>query len=214
MCTIMKQAIYYFNILLALLFTCNCVAQNVEETLSSEKHYAQEPSLVIGSSLSYIWDTELVNGRNFTYWNEYTWRLNAAISIRNKWKFGVNSNYIFTKGFLRGRNNYNMLGLFAQYNLVPDTLKGGGLFLELNLNRGDFCTCQNTSNAEPFRYEGLTYVGFGAGYEFKLWHNWYGEASFLNHIITNPIEGKYNYTLYVVAIKYRLPLKGYTREKD
>ena len=210
----MKKLIYYFTTLLALLIFGKGLAQDLHGSLTDQQSNIREPSLVIGSSLTYIWESELLNERNFTYWNEYTWRLNAAISIKNKWKFGVNSNYIFTKGFRRGRNNYNMLGVFAQYNLVPDTLKGGGLFLELNLNRGDFCTCQNTSNPEPFRQNGLTYVGFGVGYEMKLWKNWYGETSFLNHIITNPIQGKYNYSLYVLAIKYRLPLKRDPRKND
>ena len=121
---------------------------------------------VVGTSYTYIWNTENSLGLNTQKYNEHTVNINFAVSFTNRFWIGIQALSIFTKqnmGLATNRSNYTILGAFLQYSfLKQDNWK---IYAETSFNYGDYCTC---GKKDPYREKGLTYFGLGLGSQLPL----------------------------------------------
>jgi len=158
-------------------------------------------TFIVGTSLTFIPDFDTnPSVSNYNYF-EYTWNLNAAVSISKRIFTGVQALTIFTNGSRVENNTYFIMGLFTQFNFIPK--QKFRFFAELSINTGDYCTC---GNLDPFRKKNLVYLGWGGGFDLPLKFlskNLYLDLSFIAYLILNDIENKFGYTQYIVGINYR-----------
>jgi hypothetical protein len=154
-----------------------------------------------GTSLTYIWNSnsdDYPEGENF--YEEYTWNVNFAVSLNKRFNLGIQLMNLFTKGTHVEDEHYMIYGLFTQFDFLPE--KRTNLFLETSFSRGDYGTC---GHLDPYRINNLWYNGLGGGIEFPvrtISENLFIDLSFMNYIILNKIQTKYNYTQYIVGLNY------------
>jgi hypothetical protein len=165
----------------------------------SQKEFGK--TFIAGTSLTFI--PEIENDPLLSQYNyfEYTWNLNAAVSISKRIFIGVQALTIFTNGSRVENNTYFIMGLFGQFNFIPK--QKFRFFAELSINTGDYCTC---GNLDPFRVEDLVYLGWGGGFDLPLKfisRNLYIDLSFIAYLILNEIENKLGFTQYIIGINYR-----------
>jgi len=158
-------------------------------------------TFIVGTSLTFI--PEIENDPSLSQYNffEYTWNLNAAVSISKRIYTGVQALTIFTNGSRVENNTYFIMGLFGQFNFIPK--QKFRFFAELSINTGNYCTC---GNLDPFRVENLVYFGWGGGFDLPmkfLSKNLYLDLSFVAYLILNDVENKYGFTQYILGINYR-----------
>jgi hypothetical protein len=166
--------------------------------------YAQKEfgkTFIAGTSLTFI--PEIENDPLLSQYNyfEYTWNLNAAVSIGRRIFIGAQVLTIFTNGSRVENNTYFIMGLFGQFNFIPK--QKFRFFAELSINTGDYCTC---GYLDPFRKENLVYLGWGAGFDLPmkfLSKNLYLDLSLIAYLILNDIEDKDVFTQYILGINYR-----------
>lgn len=158
-------------------------------------------SFIIGTSLTFIPNYQKnYTSSDYNYY-EYTWNLNAAVSLSKRVFIGVQVMTIFTNGSRIENTNYSIVGLFGQFDFTPK--KDYRLFLETSINLGNYCTC---GDFDPYKKEKLSYWGWGGGVELPLRFlssKLYLDLSFITYLILNDIENKYAYTQYIVGINYR-----------
>jgi len=158
-------------------------------------------NLIVGSSYTYIWDNDnSITAPNYTYY-ENTWNVNVAVSLNRRVYMGIQSLFLFTQGSRVDKENYVIYGLFTQFDLMPK--RDTRFFIETSISRGDYCTC---GVSDPYRKKNLYYWGFGAGFDRPLKfisENLYLDLSFVNYIILNKYNVKYNYTQYIIGLNYR-----------
>lgn len=178
-------------------FLCHANDFENSDTLQPKK-----PKVIIGASLTYIWGAENFNNQNIVTYNEWTWQFTAAVPIR-RFRVGLKTYLTRSKYFLSEKNNFQFYGGFTQYNFT--SRKKGRFYGEINYLKGNMCSCANSaiSYDDYYKQPGLNYLGYGIGFENKLYKNFYYDIAFLNHIILNKIVGKFNFTLYVLALKYQ-----------
>jgi hypothetical protein len=182
----------------------------IEEEKINKKDLPKEPnthflnSLVVGSSLTYIWNTnddDYPVGTNL--YEEYTWNLNVAVPLNKRFMVGAQWLNLFTKGTHVPDRNYMIYGLYTQYDFFAKIKSPVSMFLEMSINRGDYGTL---GHLDPYRMKGLWYHGFGGGFEFPvrpISERLFFELSFQNYMILNKIQTKYNYTQYILGLNYR-----------
>jgi len=158
-------------------------------------------SFITGLSLTYIWDYDNTGSLTDYRYNEYTWNLNAAVSISKRIYSGVQVMTIFISGTRVDGDNYSMYGLFGQYNFTPK--KKSRFFIETSFNQGNYCTC---GKLDPYKKDDLLYWGLGIGLEKPLKSiskSLYLDLSFVNYTILDNLQDKYNYTQYIIGLNYR-----------
>lgn len=172
--------------------------------------------LIIGSSLTYIWDfSQTTQASPTPKYNEYTWNNNIALRLSRNMYFGLSYLNIYTNGSIIQRNqnkwnHYSIIGLFTQYDLEDTFRRIAKLpqhertsyrraFIEISGNLGDYCTC---GQEDPYRHKNLFYYGIGAGYEFPIINSVYLDLSFMSYYLTIKNTDKYAYTQYVIGINY------------
>jgi len=186
----------------------------IEKNKKSFKEYkTEEPNkyflnyFVAGTSLTYIYDNshpEYYPDKKHFY-KEYTWNINFAAIINKRITTGIQVLNLFTEKTFGEKNNYNIYGIFSQYDFFPK-LKTS-LFGEMSVNIGDYCTC---GTLDPIRKKNIWYYGFGGGAEFplkKISEHLFFDLSFINYIILNKIKTKYNYTQYIIGLNYHFGKK-------
>ena len=157
--------------------------------------------LVIGGNYTYIFDTETINEIDYdTRYNEHTLSMNVAVDIGKHFRVGLDYKQIFTRGFFSGNNKYAMYGAFTQYK-IGENKKGFG-FGELGFYKGNYCTCGNNV---PYKKNGLSYVSWGGGYNFKLNKNIRLDAAFTTAQVVSDVPEKYGFTQYIIGLDYVLP---------
>ena len=159
---------------------------------------------IIGTSVTYIWDSQKdpVYGITDSY-EAWTWSINVALPIK-RFRIGVNSYWIYTQSERSGKDYYLLAGVFAQYNLTPK--RRVRAYPELNFHRGNYCPC-GTANAplDPYKINGLYYLGVGGGGDIKLSQRWHLDIAFLVHHLLNKVKGEYlGYNLYIIGAEYHL----------
>jgi hypothetical protein len=182
----------------------------LKEDKIKKKDLPKEPnsnflnSLVVGSSLTYIWNSNDVDyPTDQHFYEEYTWNLNVATSLNKRIMVGAQLMNLFTKGTHVPDRNYMIYGLFAQYDFLAKKETKTSMFLEMSINRGDYGTC---GHLDPYRIKGLWYHGMGGGFEFpvkRISERLYVDLSFYNYFILSRIQTKYNYTQYIIGLNYR-----------
>ncbi len=190
-----------------LLFSTSIFAQKKDNFLFN--------SFTAGTSLTYIWEGE-INGDKYTgaprefIYNEYTWNINFATSLSKSFQLGIQVLNIYTSG-TRIENEYNKIyGMFVQYDFLYRTPYSVKMFIDMSINRGDFCTA---GFSDPYTKKGLWYHGMGGGVELPLKmisKKLFVDLSLYNYMILNKIEKKYNFTQYIIGLNYHLgkPLKS------
>jgi len=179
----------FFVFIIAMTLLIQASAQN------NNSQQQQQGKAVIGTSmLPLLWDDD-------PYFFEFSWTLNAAIPL-NKFHLGTNFYLVHTRGGWSGQNNYYYLaGVFSQYNFLKPKYKSR-LYAELSFNTGNYCTC---GNRDPYRKDGLYYIGIGGGWDIKLSERWHIDLAFLSYNILNKIKNEYGYT---DAYGYNIPVIG------
>jgi hypothetical protein len=156
--------------------------------------------MIVGTSLTWIWTTTLVDG-DFNIYSEYTWNTNIAVSLSKRVYIGIQLLNIYAQDKNKSFERFTIYGLFAQYNILRNT--DHRFFIETSISRGNFCTC---GDFLPRKKENLYYWGLGIGYDLPLnivLNGLYADFSFLNYLILSPVYDKYNYTQYVIGLNYR-----------
>lgn len=171
----------------------SCFKQSVNKT------HKQLGGIIAGTSLTYIKNKDkspnAIEGDAF---REYSWNINVATHISNRFRLGINTIQIFTKSPSEGKNNYYLLGAFVQYEpFSPD--KKSHFLLETGLMYGNYATLEPYN---PYPREGLIYLDAGVTFEWKLLKNIYIETGFNVYPMLNKINGKYSYTQYVLGLNY------------
>lgn len=167
-----------------------------------------------GSSLTFFFDSEIY-GANYTgapgefKYRSYDWNINFAASLNKKMQIGVQVINIFSSGTRIDNRYNNIYGVFAQYDFFHKVPYRRKLFIDMSINRGNYCTADIL---DPYTVKGLWYHGMGGGLELPLSKKnkrIYIDLSFYNYWILNKIEKKYNYTQYIIGLNYRIgkPLK-------
>jgi len=178
--------------------------------ISNEKEPNQNflNGFIVGTSLTYIWNS---NKKDYpvdeNFYEEYTWNINFATTLNKRMIAGIQVLNIFTSGTHVENNNYLIYGIFTQYDFLAKRNKKTALFLEMSINRGDYCTC---GHLDPSRKTNLWYHGFGGGIELpikQISEHLFLDLSFYNYIILNKIKTKYNYTQYIVGLNYHFGKK-------
>ncbi len=163
---------------------------------------AYRKRLVLGTSLTYIWDTE----DNFL--NEYTWSINAAISPVKNLYLGFNYLNIWAQSRTIANGRYGLAGVYAQYRLGKPKV---AFYPEIGYYKGNYCTC---SEGDAFKQKGLDYLSVGGGFGWRIYKGLELETAFLVYNILDRIPvGKYSYTQYVIGLNYAfmMPRKAQTR---
>jgi hypothetical protein len=161
------------------------------------------PRLVIGSSLTYIWDAEL------NHFKEYTWATNVAVSPFKHLYVGVNYLRIWNSSDISAPKRFQLLGAFSQYHFGNN--RRIYFTPELGFYRGDYCTCGPNI---PYRRRGINYVAGGAGFGLKLYKALELDLSFLFYkplLSRSGLNYAYNYTQYVIGLNYNFQLRGLGR---
>jgi len=156
--------------------------------------------LILGNSLTYIPFNE--DGLRNTY-HELTWNKNIALNLTKSLYLGLSYQNIFTKGssyiISEKKENYSLVGIFLQYDLIPK--KKDRILLELSWNYGNYCTC---GFRDPYKEEWIDYIGVGGSYEMRLNKFISAEVGLYFYDILEPIEAKYAFTQYVLGLNIDL----------
>ena len=160
-------------------------------------------NLIIGSSLTYIWDPRSRSqnlGEDHLY-QETTWNINVATDMTGSLRLGLSGMQIFTQSPDSGDGKYFLVGSFGQYNFTPRAANRNRLYFETGLFYGNYCTC---GAYDPYLKDGLTYLDLGAGYSPRIWKNLYLDLGFNVYNMLKKLPGKYSFTQYVVGLEYRI----------
>lgn len=152
--------------------------------------------LILGTSLTYI-----PNFKKDAYrYHEWTWSVNAAVNLSQRWRFGLNKLFLRSHGTRVSTDNFNLFGPFVQYDFIQKgKYRAHG---ETGFYWGNYCTC---GNSDPYKQSGLHYLSFGGGFEYAFYKNFSVELGLLIYKIIDRIEiYNYGYTQYILGINYYL----------
>ena len=155
---------------------------------------------IVGTSMTYILERNEFLPNNY---HEFTWNKNIAINITKSLYVGLSYQNIYTRGssvrIKDENNNYNIFGAFLQYDFLP--LRKDKLGIELSWNYGNYCTC---GSDDPYKNDGLNYIGIGGGYERPITKLISAEVGFYLYDIIGKVENKYAFTQYIVGLNFDL----------
>ncbi len=145
--------------------------------------------VIVGSALSVIPNSAGFN--NDLKHLEISWVTNASLRLTKVFHLGVEYRYIRTSGsttfiFPPPPTSYNMYGIFTQLDIL--NYNGLRFFGQVSYNQGNHCGC--IKFRDPFKVEGLQYIGWGAGVNYRIHKNVSIDGSFAYDYVLNP--GNYN----------------------
>lgn len=156
----------------------------------------------IGTSLTYIWDAEDA-AAGYRY-DEFSWNLNAKVSVSKRLYFGVQAIPIHTKNRKGGyvtNENYTFVGLLSMFKFIDS--EDFSFHIEMSLNRSNMFHSLIT---DPSKKPGINYIGYGLGGDIALTKKsgsrLFLEWGFYNYSILNKIDFKSNYTQYILGLNY------------
>lgn len=154
---------------------------------------------VIGISPTYIIVDKLTNDFGYPYYlHELTTNINMAVNIKKNFRLGF-QNLLIAGRSEEVKENYHVFGGFAQYRFLTEEKMQ--IYVESSYNFGNYCTC---GFREPYRLDGLKYLGVGGGIDFKI-NNWlHLDFGFITYEILNKIENENSYTQYVIGADFQL----------
>ncbi len=154
---------------------------------------------VVGIGAAYIEDVD--NNDETNLYQEWTVLNSISTEVSKKLRVGVDYRTILTNDPILGKDNYFILGNFAQYNFLPQ--QRGRFFIEAAIRYGNYCTCGDT---DPYKVNNLWYIGWGFGGSIFLLQNLYLDLAFTSNIITNSIKDKYSFNHYTLGLEYKFDL--------
>lgn len=166
--------------------------------------------LILGTNLTYIWDAAYVNGNRIrgNTFHELTLHVNVATPLSQRFRLGFDYLRQFFRDPFAGSDRSWMAGPWLQFNFLGPKWKSrysgkalDRIFLEIGGYKGNYCTCDPDN---PYRLEGLNYIGFGGGVDLKLKPWLHLDLAFTNYQILNRVVGKYNYTQYILGLDFHL----------
>ena len=178
-------------IIIALFFTTIANAQNLK--------FGER--IIAGSSLTYMLHrNEDLPKTNF---HEFTWNNNIAVNLNQSLYFGLGYLYLYTKGsvvfpYSDHKETYNITTAFLQYDFLPK--QKNRAFAEVSFGYGNYCFCKSE---DPFKVEGLYYLGLGGGYEWAFSKRFSLDVAFMAYDVLNYKDAyQFNYTQYVVGLNF------------
>lgn len=162
--------------------------------------------ITIGTSLTVIpSESQYDNISNEVFeYPEYTWNMNLAIDITRSWRMGFQYMAIYPRSKYFAPQQFFIGGTFLQFNIIPKSIPRNRVYLEGSYNLGNLCSC---GNFEPYKVDNIRYWGLGFGADLKL-TNWLRlDLGFFNYQIFNKIQGKYNWTQYIVGLDFPITIK-------
>lgn len=162
--------------------------------------------IILGTSVTLISDEhENVNApKQKEYIKEYTWNTNLSLEINRYFRMGFQYMYIQEKSKYFDNQKYFIAGTYIQFNPLATKTPPNRIYIENSLNIGNKCTC---GNDKQFKLDNLKYWGLGFGGDIKLTNWLHLDLAFHNYIILNKIEGKYNWTQYIVGLDFPIYAK-------
>lgn len=136
---------------------------------------------------------------------EHTLNVNLVYSLSKRWRVGYQHLFIWETGREISTGYYNIGGVLGQYSFYRNDRYN--IYAETSLNRGNFCTCESSSQfiTVPYKRNDLYYLGLGIGFDYRLNKDFSAEFGFYNYNIFNDIPMKYNHTQYIIGLVYHLP---------
>ena len=167
--------------------------------------YAQDlkfgERIIAGTSLTYILhNNETFQGANY---HEFTWNNNIAVNLNKSLYFGLGYMYLHTQGstvfpYSDHKETYNLTTAFLQYDFLPK--QKDRLFFEASWSYGNYCSC---GNEDPFKVEGLHYLGLGGGYELPISDRFSLDLAFMLYESVNYEDvQRFNYTQYIIGLNF------------
>jgi len=173
-----------------------CLFASIPSSSQELNKFAQR--IIVGTSLTYIGER---NRDIPNQYNEFTWNKNIAVNVGKNFYLGISHQNIYTKGSLVTdefpRNNYNIAGVFTQFDFTPKDKNR--LFAELSWNYGNYCTCDD---GDPYKRGGLNYIGLGGGYDHPINDFLSLDFSFVVYKILGEVPEKYAFTQYVIGLNF------------
>ncbi len=156
--------------------------------------------LIIGSSYTYISNNSYFDKR--IKHHEFTLNVDAALNLNSRWYLGLSYKDIRTKGstiskYKDKKENYYIVGLFTQYDFLHQNKYR--LFAHVSGNYGNYCTC---GDEDPYKVEGLHYLGLGMGFDYPLMPWLSIDLSGVGYIPLDKIDNSssYTFTQYVIGL--------------
>lgn len=135
---------------------------------------------------------------------EYTWNTNLSLDINKYFRTGFHYMYTIEKSKYFDSEKYFMAGTYIQFNPLGKKTPPNRVYIENSLNIGNRCSC---GNDKPYKLDNLKYWGLGLGADLKITNWLHLDLAFHNYIIFNKIEGKYNWTQYIVGLEFPISIK-------
>ena len=177
-------------LVLSFVFSLSSFSQNDEGRSNFGK------DLYVGISGTYIYDSQNL----YHKFHEFTFSTRVGMSFSKALVGGVQVLSIYIDGTHIDPEYFFVKGAYLQYDFLSK-LKDR-FYAELSYSYGDYCTCDG---GDPYRVEGLSYIGLGVGGDLALGEKgFYVSGAFVTHYIVNDLEGKYNYNIYKIGLKYRI----------
>ncbi|GLR16555.1 hypothetical protein [Portibacter lacus] len=139
-------------------------------------------------------------------YDELTLNVNSLYAINKRHNIGIQYLNIWTRGSSYSisdeKHTYYLAGLFYQFDILKES--SNEWFPEVSINYGNYCPC---GNFDPFERPSLIYIGYGMGFDYKIYKNLYLDLGFHWY---QPIAGvqkedsAYSYTQYVLGVSYLL----------
>ncbi|MFN8394606.1 MAG: hypothetical protein U0176_08045 [Bacteroidia bacterium] len=155
--------------------------------------------IVVGSSLTYIWDPEM------SHFREYTWAVNLAFSPRKRLYIGANLMNVWISSDTAARQHFQLAGAFAQYHI--GNKQSVYMTPELGYYRGNYCTC---GPENPHRRAGINYLAVGGGFGVHIFQGLEADIGFMVYqplLSRKGLDYAYSYTQYVLGLNYEFRLK-------
>ncbi len=177
-------------LVLSFVFSISSLSQNAERQSNFGK------DLYVGISGTYIHDSQNL----YHKFHEFTFSSRVGMSFSKVLVGGVQVLSIYVTGTQIDSEYFFLKGAYLQYDFLGKLTDR--LYAELSYSYGDYCTC---SDGDPYREVGLSYLGLGVGGDLALGEKgFYVSGAFVTYYIINDLEGKYNYNIYKVGLKYRI----------
>ncbi len=157
-----------------------------------------------GISFTYF-SVSNVNDRSLVY-RESTINVNVSYNLYSGHNLGIQYMNIFTSGseftFTEEKESYYIAGMFYQFDFLPNSTNE--LYPELSINYGNHCTC---SDQDPYKKEGIIYLGHGFGYDWNIAQNLYLDLG-LHYYYPLTEKDKepatYSFVQYIIGLSYRI----------
>ncbi len=159
-------------------------------------------SFIIGSNLMYYNSKVYTqdNGKDHLF-SFFLWNLNFAASLNESIFLGVQNFMFFTNDINNQKNNYNLTGIFAQFDFLRKS-KNARIFFDLSINNGNILFDYDFG---PVYRKNTPYAGFGFGFDFPLKriseHLFLDLSGYRYVLLVNSSLG-FSFNQYVIGLNY------------